>query len=54
MHRPTRKLNNLIAKTDRKATRSRRPGKKVKRWKKQIEQFRPIADGAAPADGGAQ
>lgn len=44
MHRPTRKLKNLIDKAERKSARSRRTGRKAKRWKKQIEQYRPLAE----------
>lgn len=45
MGRPSRKLTNLIAKTDRKDARSRKPGAKGKRWKKAIAQYKPIVDG---------
>lgn len=49
MNRPTRKLQNLIAKSERKTSRSRRNGAKAKRWKKQIEQYRPLVE--QPAEG---
>ena len=45
MNRPSRKLNNLQAKTDRKKARSRRPGAKAKRWGRALEQYKPIVDG---------
>ncbi len=45
MNRPSRKLTNLQAKTDRKKARSRRPGAKAKRWAQAIAQYKPIVDG---------
>jgi len=45
MKRPSRKLKNLQAKTERKKARSRRPGAKAKRWTQAIEQYKPIVDG---------
>lgn len=53
MHRPTRKHRNLVAKTERKVSRSRRSGSKAKRWKKQLEQYQSLvqADESAPDAG---
>jgi len=51
MHRPTRKLKNLIAKTERKRARSRLSGAKAKRWAKHIEQFKPLVEGADDSAG---
>jgi hypothetical protein len=45
MNRPSRKLKNLMAKTDTKKARSRRPGAKAKRWGRAIDQYKPIVDG---------
>jgi hypothetical protein len=45
MNRPARKLKNLVAKTDQKMARSRRPGAKAKRWGLAIAQYKPIVDG---------
>jgi len=46
MHRPTRQHRNLVKKLERKASRSRRVGKKARRWKKSINDFQAlVADG---------
>jgi hypothetical protein len=52
MQRSSRKLRNLVAKTDRKVARSRRPGSKAKRYKQQIERYTAVVEGRS--DGRAQ
>jgi hypothetical protein len=52
MHRPTRKLRNVIAKLDSKKARSRKSGSKAKRWKLAIDSYKPLSkdfEGEAPA-----
>ena len=51
MHRPTRQNRNLQAKLAAKITRSRASGKKAKRWKKWLEEYKSLnQDSAASAE----
>jgi hypothetical protein len=52
MQRPSRKLQNLVAKAERKLVRSRRPGAKAKRWRQQIDRFTALVEGRS--DGRSQ
>jgi hypothetical protein len=52
MQRHSRKLRNLVAKSERKVARSRRPGSKAKRYKQQIERYTALVEGRS--DGRAQ
>lgn len=49
MHRPTRQLTHLLAKIERKEAiakaKSRKPGDRVKRWKKSAAQYKPLVEG---------
>lgn len=40
MHRPTRQHKNLLQKIEKKVARSRKSGKKAKRWKKWAEEYK--------------
>ncbi len=40
MHRPTRQHKNLLQKIEEKVARSRKSGKKAKRWKKWAEEYK--------------
>lgn len=42
MHRPTRKHTHLKAKLERKASESRRVGKKARRWKKWLSTYESL------------
>lgn len=50
MHRPTRQHQHLVQKVAQKqalsAARSRKPGRKTKRWNKWVAQYAPLVAGA--------
>ena len=48
MNRPTRKRTHLLEKISLKESQShKKPGKRTKRWKKWIEQYKPAEPAAA-------
>ena len=50
MNRPSRQHKHLTEKVAAKESISlRKPGKRTKRWKKWLAQYKPLAEGAAPA-----
>ncbi len=42
MHRPTRQHRQLLAKIEQKKARSKKRGKKAKRWEKAAETFKAL------------
>jgi hypothetical protein len=49
MSRPNRQRTHLLEKIARKESRiSGKPGKRLKRWKKWAENYKAVAEGAAP------
>jgi hypothetical protein len=52
MNRPQRQHAHLTEKIATKAARShKKAGKRAKRWKKWFEQYKPLVEGGAPAEG---
>lgn len=46
MNRPTRKRTHLLEKIELKASRThKKPGKRIKRWRKAAETYKAIAEG---------
>ena len=50
MNRPTRQHTHLTEKVaSKKSISLRKPGKRTKRWQKWLEKYKPLVEGAAPA-----